>query len=169
MGPEQLFEGLGLGLAQLREEHGRMSHGAVVLAQLRARIRLDGRCGVTIAGEPIGEQRQTHLGVRNVRERRAVPLDEHLGALASKLQDRLLAVRAIDVRQRGDGKVVVINIEGVTARICEREHSRRTAATAHRRRAERPLVVGTDETLGDKRVQVSAHDGRGVAQAAGEL
>lgn len=169
MGPEQLFEGLGLGLAQLREEHGRMSHGAVVLAQLRARIRLDGRCGVTIAGEPIGEQRQTHLGVRNVRERRAVPLDEHLGALASKLQDRLLAVRAIDVRQRGDGKVVVINIEGVTARICEGEHSRRTAATAHRRRAERPLVVGTDETLGDKRVQVSAHDGRGVAQAAGEL
>jgi len=169
MGSEQLLEGLGLGLAELREEHGGMPHGAVVLAQLRAGLGLDRCGGVTIVGEPLGQQRQAHLGVRDMRQRRPVTVDERLGALTSELQDRLLAVRAIDERERGHSKVVVVDIEGMAARIRQREHPSGTPATAHRRGAERPLIVSADETLGDESVQMPPDDGRGVAQATGEL
>jgi len=51
MGPQELLEGLCLGLAELGETRGGMPHGAVVLAQLRTGVGLERRRRVAILGE----------------------------------------------------------------------------------------------------------------------
>ena len=51
MGAEQFLEGLGFSLAELREAHGGMSHGAVMLAQLRACFSVHRCRGIAISSK----------------------------------------------------------------------------------------------------------------------
>ena len=169
MGSQELLEGLGLGLAQLGETCGGVPHGAVMLAQLRTCLGLHGGRRIAVLCESVGQQHETRLGVTNVDQACTMAIDERVCALPGERQDGLLAVRAIDVVQRRDGEIVVIDVECVAARIGEREHPRGSASPAHGRGPERTLVVGLDETLRHERIEMAPDDRRSVAQATSQL
>ncbi|MFM1966503.1 MAG: hypothetical protein RL134_2228 [Actinomycetota bacterium] len=78
MGAQQLLEGLGLGLAQLREAHGSMPHGAVVLAELRPCVGVDGGRGVAILGKTRREERETAADIACIRQIGLMPGDKRL-------------------------------------------------------------------------------------------
>lgn len=80
MGSQDLLEGLGFGLAELRESCGSMSHGTVMLAQLRAGIGIDGGRGVPIVGQSLGEQCEACFHISQFTGSWLVACDESLGA-----------------------------------------------------------------------------------------
>lgn len=162
MGSQKVLEGLGLGLAQLGEACGGVPHGAVMLAQLRSSLGLDRGRRIAVLHETVGQEHETRLGVVHVREGCAMALNEHLRALASKREDGLLAECALDVIQRRDSEIVVVDVEGMTARVGQREHPRRSATATHGRRPERSLIIRLDEPLRYESVKVAAYDRRGV-------
>lgn len=169
MGPQELFEGLGLGLAELGEACRGMPHGAVVLAQLRTGIGLDGRRGVAILREPGCEQRQSSTHVVRIRERGTVLRDQRPRARAREVEHGLLAVRLMDVGERRDGEVVVVDVERMAAGIREREDPSGATAAAHWRGTEGALLVGSDEALCHERVEMTAHHRGAVTQSPGQL
>ncbi len=169
MGPKQLLERLGLGLAELWETHRRMTYGAVMLAQLRPGIRAQGRRGVSLGGKSIRKRGQATRIVRLARHAIAVTSDQSLGPLASERAHGLVAVRSIEIVESGDREVVVIDVEGMASRVGEGEDTGRTSASACRRGTERTLVVGLYEALGCQAVEMPTDHGRTVAEAHCQL
>ena len=162
MGSQDLLEGFGLGLAELRESRGSMSHGTVMLTQLRAGIGIDGRRGVSVVGETGSQQRQARLGIGLLTDPWLVACDERLGAFTCECHDGFVTVRALEIRECGDCEIVIVHVEGVTPRVGEGEDARRTSPTACGSWAERAVVVRLHDALRDQGVQVPADDRRAV-------
>lgn len=168
MRAEQAGECLGLGLAQLGELLGDVSHRAVVLADLlaesAARSGADAR-DVAVGGEGFGEHGSA-VG-RGRRGDAAVVALLQLGDPAGReLLDCFRARRLGEEPQGGRGEVVVGLEEVVPAGVGDGEDLGRTAAT--------PLGLTArlgrrDETVRDQRVEVSAHRGRGQFKLKGQV
>ena len=169
MGAEQLFERLGLGLAELREAHRGVADRAVMLTQLRAGIRGQCRRRVPLASQCIGEETESLRLVVRRHHSCTVTRDKLTGSLACELTDGLLADGALDVLEGRHGEVVVVHVEGVASRVGQGEHPCGPAATACRLRAEGTLLVGLNESLCHQRIEVAAHHRRAVPQPQGKL
>ena len=166
VGADDPADGLGLGLAQLRELVGHVGHRAVLLAQLLAHHReLPEAGGVATLGEHLGER----LGGAQVgllrHQPRAVALDEGHPA-AGELHDGLVPTGLGEEAQRGDREVVVLLVEGVAARLGQREDLRRPAAPAG---AVDPALARLDGALRDQVVEVATDRRGGQGQPRGEV
>ena len=134
MGAEEIFEGLGLRLADLGKLPGDMTHRAVMLAQLRARLGILGVGGVAIGCQQLGEHGQP-LRHGPLRGHRLCVARHHVGgSLAGEPAHGLVARVRPEVAQRVHGKIVVGDIEDVATLIGQREYSRRATSSADGRR-----------------------------------
>lgn len=169
MGPQELLEGLGLGLAELGEARGGVTHRAVVLAQLRPGVGLERRRCITVRSEAGREEREPCTHILGAFDDGCVLSDEGPRATTCEVEHRLLAVRLMDVVESGHRQVVVVDVERVAARIREGEDPCRATAPADRGRPEGALLIGLDHPFGDERIEVPAHDRRAVPQARRKL
>lgn len=166
---EELLEGLGLRIAQLREAHRCMPHRAVVLAELRAGIGSRRRRRISIRGKPGGQHGEPVGPLLSGVNRVPVACDELAGAFASELANSLLPQGALDESQGRDRQVVVVDIERMAARVGQREHPSGPPATADRCGPEGALLIRLHESFRDEGVQVTAHHGGTVPEAQRQL
>jgi hypothetical protein len=108
---EQLGEGAGLGLAQLRELRGHVGDRAVVLAQLHAPVpaaadRADLR-GVAPGGQHVRQGDDARLRLARACDLRRGGAEEIRDALGGEAVERLLPSVRGEEPQRRDGEIVV--------------------------------------------------------------
>ena len=169
MGSQQLLEGLGLGLAQLREARGGVAHRAVMLAQLRTGIGIHRCRGVSVLSEAGCEECKSRACVGSRCDGRRVTCHEGARTLASECQDSGLTIGAVEVGQCRHSQVVVVDVEGMTSRVGEREDTRRATAATDRGRTEGTPLTRPDEALGSQGLKVPPDHRRGQPQAGSQL
>jgi hypothetical protein len=157
---EDVADGLGLGLAQLRELVGDVGDRAVLLAQLLGsavdqRQRPHGG-GVALGREHPGERfGRGQVGVGR-RHRVVVALDER-DAAPGELHDRVVPAGLGQVAERLDREVVVLLVEVLAAGLGDREDLGRSAPTPRRRRT---WLTGLQGAVRHEVVEVPAYGGR---------
>ncbi|GAA3094724.1 hypothetical protein GCM10020001_008250 [Nonomuraea salmonea] len=155
-GAEQLRERLRLGLAQLRELRGRVSHRAVVLAELvAAGLGLGGRGGVPLRRQSL--RQHLHALVRGHRPHgRLQPLEQARHLLAGEVGHGFLSHAPGQESQRAPCQVVIGVLESTAPRIGDREQLGRPSAPALTARADHARL---DHPLGHQGVEVTPDGG----------
>ena len=157
---EEPAEGLGLGLAQLRELCGDMGDRAVMLADLFATGSRDNDGGIPVLAESAGERPGGALASGCGGQDLGVPPLDLGGPRLGKAAHGRCAANGVEVAKGTDGQIVVRLVEGITPGHGEAVDARGSAATAGRRRTEGCSRPGLDVPLGLEGVQVAA-DRRG--------
>ena len=154
---EQLGEGAGLGLAQLRELRGHMGDRAVVLAQLHAPVPaaadLADLRGVAPGGQHVRQGGDPGLRLPRPDDLRRGGAEQVVDALGGETVDGLLARVRGEEAQRGDGEVVVAVPEPGPAGVGEQVVPGRAAPAA---RAAPGCVAQLGLSRLDQRVQMPA-------------
>ena len=151
---EQLGEGAGLGLAQLRELRGHVGDRAVVLAQLHARGACRCRPRGSARRSPGRPARRASAATRSCGapgrdDLRRGGAEQVRDALGGETVDRLLARVRGEEAQRGDGEVVVAVPEPGPAGVGEQVVPRRAppAARAAPGRVAQLGLAGLDQRV----------------------
>jgi alpha-1,6-mannosyltransferase len=163
---EQVGEGRGLGLAQLRKLLCHVRDRAVVLTQLRTGTDVLGRRSVTFGAQSDRQQSRPRDRIGRSGHLGPVPIDQVRYPALGERADRLLSVTLGQKAQRGHRQIVVGVLELRPAGSGEQEHLGR-ATTAPGTSARCRTVAGLPVRQQD--VEVAAHRGGAQPQRVGDL